>query len=42
VSKKIMYNIRDFFFLTQKRNKTQKNKKTTNKFTRKTYNKINL
>lgn len=42
VSKKIMYHIRDFFFLTQKRNKTQKNKKTTNKFTRKTYNKINL
>ena len=37
VSKKMMYHIREFFFSTRKRNKTQKQNKTTNKFTRKSY-----
>ena len=37
ISKKMMYHIREFFLLTKKRNKTQKQKKNTNKFTRKLY-----
>ena len=35
VSQKIMYHIRDFFFYSNKREKTKKNKKLMNRLTRK-------
>ena len=37
VSQKIMYHIRDFFFYSNKREKTKKNKKLMNRLTRKKF-----